>query len=89
MNEAILAAKAIRLDILRLAFDAGKRGAHIAPSLSTADILAALFLRVMRFNAAINPPPPPTEALKRSICFKQRTRGFSLLRGYVSGGLDV
>ncbi|MDR0747536.1 MAG: transketolase [Helicobacteraceae bacterium] len=52
MKEAAAAAREIRLDILRLAFGAGRRGAHIAPSLSIADILAALFLQVMKYPPA-------------------------------------
>lgn len=42
------ASKRMRLDILRLAYKAGKKGAHIAPSLSMVEILSALFLGVLR-----------------------------------------
>lgn len=37
----------MRLDILRLAHAAGRKGAHIAPSLSMVEILAVLFVEVM------------------------------------------
>lgn len=39
--------KAMRLDILRLAYAAGRKGAHIAPSLSMVEIMAVLFVDVM------------------------------------------
>jgi transketolase len=53
------AAKAMRLNILRLAAKAGKegKGAHIAPSLSMVEILCVLHLKVMR--------PPDTFVLSK------------------------
>lgn len=41
------ASRSMRMDILRLAHAAGKKGAHIAPSLSMVEIMAALFVGVM------------------------------------------
>jgi transketolase len=45
------ASKQMRLDILRLAHNAGKKGAHIAPSLSMVEIMSVLFTSVMRHGA--------------------------------------
>lgn len=42
------AAKRVRLNIIRLAYNAGKKGAHLAPSLSIADILAVLYKDVIQ-----------------------------------------
>ena len=39
--------KNIRKNILRLAYKAGNKGAHIAPSLSMAEIMSVLFSGVM------------------------------------------
>jgi transketolase len=49
-SELTVAAKSIRLNILRLAARAGAegKGAHIAPSLSMAEILAVLFTKALR-----------------------------------------
>lgn len=40
----------MRREILRLAYNAGKKGAHIAPSLSMVEIMSTLFLGVFRQN---------------------------------------
>lgn len=49
-NELNIAAKSMRLNILRLAAKAGAegKGAHIAPSLSMVEILAVLFMKIIR-----------------------------------------
>ena len=49
-KELIITAKAMRLNVLRLAAnaDAEGKGAHIAPSLSIVEILAVLFICVLR-----------------------------------------
>ena len=46
-------AKAMRLDVLRLAHGTGKRGAHIAPSLSSIEILVVLHNAVMKLREDI------------------------------------
>jgi len=52
INKLIAVAKSMRLNILRLAARAGVegKGAHIAPSLSMVEILAVLFIKVMRLQ---------------------------------------
>ncbi|MDR3163240.1 MAG: transketolase [Helicobacteraceae bacterium] len=79
MKEAVAAAKEMRLDILRLAFGAGRRGAHIAPALSIADILAVLFLHVMKY--------PPSSGDKTNTLSNRGVLGdrFVLSKGH--GGL--
>ena len=44
------AARHIRVNIIQLAYSAGNIGAHLAPSLSIADILAVLYMDVMHQN---------------------------------------
>lgn len=45
-------AKAIRLYDLKMSFNAGKNGSHLGGSLSAAEIMAALYGEVMRFDPA-------------------------------------
>jgi transketolase len=47
IRQLSLIAQAMRLDMLRLAHAAGRKGAHIAPSLSMTEIMAVLFTEVM------------------------------------------
>jgi len=47
IEELSLHSKEIRKNILRLAYKAGKKGAHLAPSLSMAEIMTTLFCKVM------------------------------------------
>lgn len=50
VEELELAAKEMRKDIIQLAYGAGKKGAHISPSLSIVDIMVSLFLGCFREN---------------------------------------
>lgn len=48
MTDPRTAAAEIRRDVIRLAYAAGRKGAHIAPSLSEAELLAVLYGRIWR-----------------------------------------
>lgn len=50
LNVLKKSSKDIRLNILRLTNKVGRRGAHVAPSLSIVEILSVLFTGVMRFD---------------------------------------
>ena len=62
-------AKAIRLYDLKMSFGAGKNGSHLGGSLSAAEIMAALYGRVMRFD----PERPDSPDRDRFILSKGHT----------------
>ena len=49
-SKVIESSKNIRKNILRLAYKAGNKGAHIAPSLSMVEIISVLFCQIMNHN---------------------------------------
>tara|TARA_B100000686_G_scaffold348912_1_gene441111 strand:- start:3860 stop:4678 length:819 start_codon:yes stop_codon:yes gene_type:complete len=50
VKELKSAVQNMRKDILRLAFNAGKQGAHIGPSLSVVELLAVLYGRILKYR---------------------------------------
>ena len=50
VKEIKSAAQNMRKDILRLAFNAGKQGAHIGPSLSVVELVAVLYGRILKYR---------------------------------------
>ena len=60
-----IAAK-MRVDILNMAYSAGKSGAHIGPALSLTEIMTALYFSVMNFN----PQNPGDDCRDRLILSK-------------------
>lgn len=65
MLELDISAK-LRRDMLKMAYSAGKSGAHIGPALSLTEIMAALYFYVMNFN----PQNPEDENRDRLILSK-------------------
>ncbi len=56
------AARRIRLDIVRMTYQSGLKGAHLGGSMSVADILAVLYGEVLHFDAE-NPLSPERDRL--------------------------
>lgn len=65
MSEPDITSK-LRLDMLKMAYSAGKAGAHIGPALSLTEVMAALYFSVMNFD----PKNPQAENRDRLILSK-------------------
>ena len=50
VKELELLAKHLRKEIIEISYNTGKKGVHIGPALSCADILAVLYGAVMNYN---------------------------------------
>ena len=50
VKELVLLSKKLRKEIIEISYNTGKKGVHIGPALSCADILAVLYGGIMNYN---------------------------------------
>ena len=66
IKKCLAASKEMRKDVIRMTYNAGNNGAHVGGALSMIEIMAALYLGVMKFNIQ----NPTDEARDRFILSK-------------------